>query len=408
MIYLQHAIIYILSWVFYQIVFGQQMVNNEALKIYNIAPIALILLFYGMSVGINLTGFALFLDQKGFSKVQIGNILSMELAGNLIIAPFLPKISEYFGLFKVIITALLIRSCCLLMFAESSIISHHMIWLFGFGISGFALFASIQYWGASAASGPNKSMIIGSLNVAFGCGIASGVIFLFLKTDKIVSEVFYISSSFSIVIFLLIFLMRKFIPEKVERIAHVGPSKIIKFAQIPILCGMVANYILVAASNFIALYAMANGVVYADAIIINVYMIAGNILFTIPIGMIIDRYNKIVSLMVILVIAVAAIASIPFVLFSKMLTMVTFLALSGAIGGVYLIGLSMLTDKFRAQNLETANIVMLVMNAIGGFAGVSATGAAIGYWGNNGLILSLFMLIFFFLLFVIYSSNNAE
>ena len=146
------------------------MVNNDGLKIYTIVIISLILVFYGVSVGINLTGFALFLNQSGFSKIQIGHILSMELAGNLMIAPILPKISEYFGIFKVMFVALIIRSICLIMFAESSIIAQHMMWLFGFGVSGFALFASIQYWGASIARGVHKSTIISLFNVAFGVG----------------------------------------------------------------------------------------------------------------------------------------------------------------------------------------------------------------------------------------------
>ena len=141
---------------------------------------------------------------------------------------------------------------------------------------------------------------------------------------------------------------------------------------------------------------------------INIYMIAGNILFTVPIGMLLDRFNKYVSLIIILICMVASIAAIPFVITSKVLTIIVFLTLSAATGSIYVIGISMLTDKFRTQNLVMANTVMLMMNAIGGFAGVSATGAAIEYWGNQGLIISLFVLIFFFLLFVVYSLNGKD
>ena len=384
------------------------MVNNDGLKIYTIVIISLILVFYGVSVGINLTGFALFLNQSGFSKIQIGHILSMELAGNLMIAPILPKISEYFGIFKVMFVALIIRSICLIMFAESSIIAQHMMWLFGFGVSGFALFASIQYWGASIARGVHKSTIISLFNVAFGVGIACGIVFLLFRPEKISSEHFYISVIFSAVIFFPILFFRNLMPADSGKIVHIAPSKIIQYAQIPILCGLVANYILLALGNFVVLYAIEHGVVYKDAIMINAYMIAGNILLTIPIGIALDMFNKIASLVVILIVTALAVAVIPFVITSKMLTIIVFLILSAATGGIYVVGISMLMDKFRAQNLVMANIVMLMMNAIGGFAGVSATGAAIQYWGHQGLIISLFVLIFFFLLFVVYSLNSKE
>ena len=389
-------------------VFGEQVQNNNGSKSYVVAIIALILMFYGVSVGINITGFALFLNQEGFSKIQIGHILSMELAGNLMIAPILPKISEYFGVWKVMIITLITRSICLIMFAESEGLQEYMIWLFGFGVSGFALFASIQYWGTTIANGANKSTILSIFNVAFGLGIACGIVFLIFRSEIISSQLFYISVLFSVVILLPIFLSRSLVPIHGEKTIHVAPSKIIQYAQIPILCGLVANYILLALGNFVVLYAIDQGILYKDAIMINIYMIAGNILFTVPIGMLLDRFNKYVSLIIILICMVASIAAIPFVITSKVLTIIVFLTLSAATGSIYVIGISMLTDKFRTQNLVMANTVMLMMNAIGGFAGVSATGAAIEYWGNQGLIISLFVLIFFFLLFVVYSLNGKD
>lgn len=388
--------------------FGTQLLNKNESQTYVIAIIAFILMFYGISVGINLTGFALFLNHEGFSKLEIGRILSMELAGNLMIAPILPKISEYIGIWKLMIVALIARSLCLIMFAESTGAHEYMIWLFGFGVSGFTLFASVQYWGTTIANGSHKSTIISIFNVAFGIGIASGVALLLLKSETISSELFYISVLFSTVVFVPIFLSKNLLPIHSESIIYTSPSKVIQYAQIPILCGLVANYILLSLGNFIVLYAMNHGVTYKNAIMINIYMIAGNILLTVPIGMMLDRFNKSVSLIIILVFIVAAISAIPFVITSKLLTIIVFLVISAATGGIYVIGISMLTDKFQAQNLVMANTIMLMMNAIGGFAGVSATGAAIEYWGNQGLIISLFVLIFFFLLFVVYSLNGKE
>ena len=389
-------------------VFQQQIVNKEGSKIYLIASIALILMFYGVSVGINLTGFALFLNQEGFTKIQIGNILAMELAGNLMIAPILPKLSESFGIIKIMVVALITRSICLMMFANSGALQEYMLWLFGFGVSGFCLFASVQYWGTSIAKGSNQSAIISIFNVAFGLGIACGIVLLLFHNDEISVDLFYISVVFSLVIILPVMIFRRYAPIHDVQKTHVAPSKIIQYSQIPILCGLTANFILIALGNFVALYAIEHGVAYKDAIMINMYMIAGNILFTIPVGVLLDKFNKTGTLVAVLLVGIGAVASIPFVIHSHILTIITFLMISAATGGIYVTGLAMLTGKFREQNLAMANTIMLMMNAIGGFAGVSATGAAIQFWGNEGMVISVGVLMFFFLLFVIYSLNNRR
>ncbi len=376
---------------------------------YFISCVAFMLLFYGVSVGINITGFALFLHQVGLAKMQIGNVLAMELAGNLLIAPLLPRLSEKFGILKIIIAALIIRNICLIMFATSSTLHMYMVWLFGFGMSGFCLFGSIQYWGTTLLDDSRRAVMLSVMNVAFGSGIAVGVGALFFKTHDISLEIFQLSALFSGLILLPLLLIKKSVPVLVPTNHNVMPSKIINNALIPILCGLVANYILLSLCNFAVLYAIENGVEYHMAILINLYMVAGNLLLTVPIGFVLDKSaNKILPLVILLLILCICVALIAFVITSTVLTAIVFVLISAATGSIYVIGLSMISSKFQKQNLAMANTVMLMMNAVGGFAGVSVTGAATAYWGSQGLIISVFVLVFFFLLFVIYSLNNDK
>jgi MFS family permease len=385
-------------------VFRQQIVNNNGSNFYIITAIALVLLIYGMSVGINITGFALFLDRMGFSKMQIGNILAMELAGNLMIAPIFPKLLLYLGTLRTMVLMLIVRGISLMLFSWSTTSESYMIWLLIFGISGFSLFATVQYWGASIAQTGNKATILSIFNGAFGGGIACGIGYLVVSSQNVSEILFQVSASISCLILVPLFLAKRYIPVIDFPAIQIVPSKIIKNAQVPIVCGMVANYILLSLSNFIVLYTIDHGVDYSSAVSINIYMIMGNILFTIPLGMIIDKYSKVVLLIIMLI----AVLAVPFIIHSIILRIIVFLSISAATGGIYVIGLTMISERFMAHNLSMANTVMLMMNAIGGFAGIASTGAAVEYWGNEGVIISIVTLVFFFMLFVIYAINNDE
>jgi predicted MFS family arabinose efflux permease len=284
-----------------------------------------------------------------------------------------------------------------------------MLSLFTFGIAGFCLFAAIQYWGTSLLTDEKRTTLIAVMNVAFRTGIALGVGLLFVKDRKISMDLFQISALFASIIILPSIFIRESMPVLPPRTQYTAPSKIIKHAAVPIICILVSNYVLLALSNFVVIYAIESGVEYKQALLINIYMVAGNLLFTIPISMMLDKLqNKTGSLIATLIIICCAVVLIPFVINNHYLTIAIFIVISAGIGTIYVIGVSMISAKFKKHNLATASTIMLIMNSVGGFAGVSTTGAAIEYWGNQGMIISVSILILFFLLFVIYSLNHDE
>lgn len=345
----------------------------------------------------------------GFAKSEVINILAMELAGGLLIAPLFPRFCEKFGVFGVIIASLILRNICLIAFPVAPNMHITMLYFFGFGAGEFCLFAALQYWYTSLLTNESRSTMIGVINVAFRTGIAVGVGLLFTKYSNASAEIFYTSALFASVIILPAFLVKNSMPLTPPKTHYTAPSKIVKYAIIPILCLLVSNYALVALRNFAIVYAIESGVEYNDALMINIYMVTGNLLLTIPISMLLDRLrNKMMPLIVALIIMCVSIAIMPLVINNHYLTIAIFVAISGGVGTIYVIGVSVVSAKFKGDNLATANTVMLMMHSIGGFAGVSITGAAIEYWGNQGMVISISILLLFFLLFVIYSLKHHE
>jgi len=391
-------------------IFQQSNVEMTAsTKNYYIFCIAFIMLFYGVSVGINVTSFALFLHQMGLPKSQIGNVVAMELVGNLLIAPLFTKLCEKYGLFLIILVSLIVRNISIVAFPLAPTIPMNMLYMLTFGIGGFCLFAGIQYWGTSLLTDGTRTTMLALMNVAFRTGIALGVGFLFVKADKISISAFQTSALFASVIILPAFFIRESMPILNPKTRYTPPSKIIKYSIIAILCILVSNYVLTALNNFAIIYAIESNVEYRTALLINIYMVVGNLLFTIPIGFVLDRFkNKIPALIFTLIVMCIFVILIPFVINNHYLTIAIFTTISTGIGTIFVIGMSIVSAKFKQNNLATVNTIILIMNAVGGFAGVSTTGAAIEYWGNQGMIISVSVLILFFLLFIIYSLNNDE
>ncbi|MGV2432146.1 MAG UNVERIFIED_CONTAM: hypothetical protein LVQ98_01850 [Rickettsiaceae bacterium] len=63
------------------------------------------------------------------------------------------------------------------------------------------------------------------------------------------------------------------------------------------------------------------------------------------------------------------------------ISIIVLMIISAGITCLFTIGMSVVSLKFRNNNLAVAITISLVMYFIGGFSGVATTKAAIDYWG---------------------------
>lgn len=368
---------------------------------------ALILGFYGISVGINTVSFSLFLHEMGIPKSQIEKILLLELTGSIIIAPFFPKIAEKYGILKILIASLALRACAMFLFPTFGNLMLNMICIFFIGVASFCALTSLWFWTCSIVKKEFKATGIALVSVAFMVGLALGVGTLFYKANKMPIDLFRTSALFSFMLLIPIYFIKESTPKLATNEHYAAPSKLIKYILIPIICMLAANYLLLAYNNFGLVYAIKSNVPYNIAILIPIYMLGGNILFTIAMAFILDKVKSKQSFLSIVLTAICILSvSTPFAINLTYAPMVIFGLLASLITLVMIYSLSQVSAKFRDHNLLTSISILSVMHSIGGYVGISATKASVSYWGNQGLVISTAIVALFVLLYVINSSSN--
>lgn len=369
--------------------------------------IALVLLFYGVSVGINITSFSLYLHQMGIPKSQISNILSMELTGILIAAPIFPKLCEKYGVTYILMGSLILRGLAIIAFPMSANLKLNMLFLLISGLGSFCTLTAIWFWGASLLKDGSRATMVAIMNVAFSSGIAIGIGTLFLKANRMPVDLFKTSALFSMFIVPAIYFVKDSAPILPKSSNYTPPSKLIKYIMVPIISMLAANYLLLSLSNFAVVYAIKSNVPYNEAIVLNLYMLAGNLILTIPAAFILDRIKSKQSfLSSVLVLICMSFIMIPFVIGIPKAPMILFGLLSSLIWLVLVYSISVVSAKFRNYNLLAATTILSIMHSMGGYAGVASTKAAVEYWGNQGLIISIAVVALFALLYVINKASE--
>ena len=346
-------------------IFQKQSVNldNKSKKFF-IYVISIILLFYGISIGINLTSFSLFLYQMNIPKSEISNILSLELIGTLVAAPFFTKLCEKFSIFLILSSSLILKILSIIVFPIAEDIKLNMICLFFAGAGNFGAICSIWFWVSSILPLNKKATIIALMQVAFSIGVAIGIGTLLFKASKMPIDLFKTSALFSSIILIPIFLYKNAIPNFIRLRDYPAPSKIIGYVMIPLIIIVISNYLAFSLNSYGIVYAIKSNIAYRNAALINIYMLLGNIIFTVPAAFLIDK-TKSTSLAISIILASICLISIatPFTISMAYAPMIIFGMISPLVTLLFVIGMSTIYTKFSSNNLLSAiTIAFLLLN----------------------------------------------
>lgn len=378
---------------------------NDSSGNISIYLLASIMLFYGVSIGINVTNFSLFLHQMGIAKSQITNILSLELTGSIIAAPIFPKICKKYGTYLTLTISLSIRAITLFIFPLSGDLKFSMLCLFFSGFGGFGAITALWFWASSILSDKNRNTMIAIIYVAYRTGVAIGVGMLLFKANKLSIDLFKTSALFSAAIIVALYFIKDSIPNIENNNKYTPPSKLVKYIMIPVICIMSANYFLLALSNFSVIYAIKSNLPYREAAFINIYMLLGNLMLTVPIAMILDKIgNRTIPILGLICISCIL---IPFTIHMEYLPMISFGILSSLISMLFISSISIVSAKFSDHNLLSSLTLMFIMYSIGGHSGINVTKSLMEYWGNQGLIISIATISLFVILYIIYSQEES-
>ena len=153
-----------------------------------------------------------------------------------------------------------------------------------------------------------------------------------------------------------------------------------------------SNYIMTAmrdhGSPFDEVLAEAQRLGYAenDALILLIVMSVGNVFLQFPVGMIADRYDRRVLLIVFALLMVVCTAIFPLALGDPYVLWPLLFFWGGIMGGMYTCGLALVGQRFNRDELAAANATFIFVYEFGHLVGPPIAGVAILLWYPHGLI----------------------
>ena len=159
----------------------------------------------------------------------------------------------------------------------------------------------------------------------------------------------------------------------------------------PLALGAILVFGLVETTAFalLPLYGLALGYDEAGAASLLVLLIAGNVLFQIPIGWLADLVSRERVLLGCAGLALIGVSCWPVALGSPALGWPLLVACGGALGGLYTLSMALLGQRFRGTDLAVANTAFVLMYQLGAMVGPALGGGAMQRLGPDALALTL-------------------
>ncbi len=157
-------------------------------------------------------------------------------------------------------------------------------------------------------------------------------------------------------------------------------------APATMVAALVDGLVMGALFVFFLIYVGRQGYTEDEAIVLLIVMAAGNVFLQYPVGMLADRADKRVLLIVFAVLISLFTAIFPFVLHHPWLLWPALFLWGGIMGGIYTCGLAQIGQRFRPSELAPANSTFIFVYELGHLIGPPAAGYAMILWDPHGLI----------------------
>jgi MFS family permease len=349
--------------------------------------VAVAAFIHGLSIGIDFVIAPLMFEEAGLNKTIIGALLAIEISAPIFIAPLLPKFASKYGIKRILIGSMLCRNIMLMLLPAVHSIYYWMFVMLIFGLGGFTFFSTIQIWVNSVCSNNNRGVSLGVLSAAVSLGITLGP--MILKLVGISGTLpFICSGALGLIAFIPLYLIINTLKASYTN-QRASILSVIKRTPSAIAGGFTVDFIFFSLSSFIVIYGIEHGLSKEDASFLVTSMLLGSILLDIPGGWIADRVNRKHMMVVCAIIILACSQAIRFVIHSEILSGLVFALWLGSAGSLYTCALALLGDRFKNNNLVAANSAFAFTNCLGGISGVLLSGAAIDFFGPEGLNISI-------------------
>ena len=360
-----------------------------------VAPLASVAAV-GLGFSIAMPLLSLTLEARGISNTWIGiNTAAWGLA-SMAITPFVPRLAALFGTSLLLALSIATMGVCLPLFwlAEA-----FWLWFPLRFIAGAALtitFVLSEFWISTVAPPDRRGLVMGLYATLLSIGFACGP--LVLRATGTNGYPPFIAGAVVLAAAVLPVLLGGNGAPRLVGHARGGMVRFLFLAPVATGAALLFGMIESGAFALLPLYGRAVGFDRDTVILFAIAVTIGNIVMQLPIGLISDRIDRRVLLLVIAGLGLIGSAVTPLVTVSFWSFMTLLAIWGGAVGALYTVGLAHLGARFSGADLATANAAFVFCYSTGALVGPAAIGTAMDLWLPHGFAVALGL---FFLVYIV-------
>ncbi|MBC6438851.1 MAG: MFS transporter [Rhodospirillales bacterium] len=327
---------------------------------------------------------SLILEDRGTPSWLIGLNNAAQPAGLLIFTLILPRVVQRLGTMRALYLGfvLMIMSIALLPVFDNVWAWFPLRFIMGIGIA--IHWVVSETWINTLIDNRIRGRVMGIYVTALSAGYLAGLpVLLFVGTEG-TTHFFIVVAALAIGV-LPILLARDLAPH-ITTHEGFGIIAAIRRAPATMFAALTDGLVLGALFVFFLIYVERQGFLQETAITMLIVMSTGNVMLQYPVGMIADRFDRRILLIIFAALISVCTAIFPMVLHDDVLLWPLLFFWGGIMGGIYTCGLAHVGQRFRRQELSAANATFVSVYELGHLIGPPAAGFAMALWDPHGLI----------------------
>ena len=344
---------------------------------------AIFLIFLvGIALSLSVALLAIEMERMQVDSFTAGLNTAILGVGKIAIVLFIPRLAHKFGVRPILFVATAGLLLSILAFKALPQIEAWFVLRFIFGAALGAMFTLSEFWINASAPPSKRGVIMGAYATALALGFALGPAVIALVGSEGWTP-YVIAACIMALGFVPLLLSGDSTPT-VEGDHSSGVLAFVVAAPVATLAGLVFGAMESASVSTLPILGLRAGYPEATAALLVSIFAAGNIVSQIPIGLLADRVNKVLLLMVIALTSLALVAIVPFVLDALWMLALTIFFFGGIVGSLYTVGLAHMGASFSGIQLANANAAFVIMYSAGLAIGPPVVGAGMTAFDATG------------------------
>lgn len=339
---------------------------------------------FGTTVGLGLTLplLPLAIERAGYSASFNGLNGAVGGLALLVTAPLVPAVAARVGPIRMLLVSFAAAAVCLTLFPYTPV----WVWFplrFLLNTALQSLFVVSEVWINTLATERTRGRLIGLYGALATGGFAAGPALAAQFPEG--SAIPFWLGSIAILIGLAPVVAARAVAPAIEHASLKGIAGVLSIAAIPILAALAHALTETAATSFLPVFAVREGWLESDALLLITAFGLGNVLLQIPVGWLADKVDRYALLAGSAVLGCVAGLLLPVAAHDPTLLIILSFIWGGTLIGLYTIGLTLVGQVFKGAALAPASAAFAFAYALGSILGPGTAGFSMDVLGNNGL-----------------------